>query len=106
MEPCAICGDKTELFVNGSPLCVNCSESFEHDRSSIHRRLEYAEQVTLVETQQALATLTEITSELPSAIPHPDGVERVERARRNLHHAQQNYLEASRRLTQFLKQQA
>ncbi|SRR5579885_3033864 len=100
MAVCSICGDQTELFVNGTPLCLLCSDG---SRESILRRLEAAENAAFEQSQYVTRAFNEIVSDVPSGLPHPDGVEGVERARREVKHAQEKYLEASRRLTAFLR---
>jgi len=93
--------------VNSVPLCLNCAES-----SSVKRKPPNGDQIrtTLVgqiaeATEQvslANQTFTDVIRKFPSGLPHPDGIQRIKNASRELEFARKQMLKAHRRLSEFL----
>jgi hypothetical protein len=99
MSPCRICGQLTELWVNQEPVCIACDGA---SRESLLMRLAELEQAAQKEHLRLMQQFNEIVSDIPSGIPHPDGTERIERARRELQIARERYREARERTKRFM----
>jgi hypothetical protein len=102
MDRCSYCGRETELYEGGTPVCVPCSDASIHPEPTIHIRLieELAE--ATAEHSAATAAYNRVMWETPSAIPHPDGVQRIHSISRELSVAKKRLASAHSRLTDFL----
>jgi hypothetical protein len=108
MADCAYCKIETELYENGTPICVVCARA-----KAVNPRLSSAESQIrlklLQEVRQAtnrVNALTEsfstIIKDIPSDVPHPDGALRITKASRELSTAREEMMRAHRRLNDFL----
>jgi hypothetical protein len=74
MAVCSQCGGETELFVNGSPLCLDCVAGPTRDRVLQILRDD------LKEASRAAAEASEKfnqTIQIPTGLPHPDGQQHI-----------------------------
>jgi hypothetical protein len=103
MELCAFCKvEDTILYENGVPVCLKCADASPEVRKAritlfrgLHEATERAEAAT-----DAFAA---ITSSIPSRMPHPDGVQRIRNASRELTEARDEMMKAHKRLNEFLE---
>ena len=109
MAECSVCGLHTELFLRGVPLCFSCAQTIETNhfrressKTKIQITLEEAQQAARTETHAARTRFREISREIPSGLPHPDGLDRIRLAGVDVRSAEQKYLTATTRLTEFL----
>jgi hypothetical protein len=105
MALCSVCGAETELYSSGVPLCLKCVDGWEQQRAEDNKilaRLRREEALARERSQQAFRNFQEITKDVPSGLPHPDGVERIRIAHSELTHANETYHAAHKRLLDFL----
>ena len=104
---CCFCKAKTELFVNGVPVCAEC-EARQIKRkppakdssvlSILHRDLEIATE----RAKTATAVFDAVTSEIPSGIPPSDSTQRIRNVSREMSQARGGLMIAHNRLNDFL----
>ena len=108
MAECAYCKTETELYENGTPICVVCAgaKTANSRPSSIESQIRLS---LLQEVRQATdrvnaasENFSAIIKDIPSEAPHPDGALRITRASRELATARAEMMEAHRRLNDFL----
>jgi hypothetical protein len=108
MAACTFCKAETDLYDSGVPVCVKCSEARGSKRkppTSEHQVLNILQQELLAASERskgATAAFDAVTSEIPSAIPHPDGTQRIHNASRQVTVARMEMLRAHHRLSDFL----
>ena len=93
MALCVYCQTETELYSNGRPICIAC----DNKAAALVRDLADA-------TMQADAASDEfqaVVTEIPSGMPHPDGVQRIKNVSRRLSAARDQILKAQDRLSEF-----
>jgi hypothetical protein len=107
MAECSYCGQETELHQGGMATCINCTTRpviLDPDTfPSIHRRL--AQEVAHSATELAAITRThnEIMGDIPSGLPHPDGVQRIHSISTQVAIVRENMKRAHSRLNDFLE---
>lgn len=108
MAQCAYCKTETELYENGTPICVACSDakSVRLPASSEESRIRMT---LLDEVRQATDRVNAaserfglIIKNIPSDVPHPDGTLQITQASRELSTAREEMMRAHRRLNDFL----
>ncbi len=99
MAKCSSCGKDTELFVSGSPLCLECvaGPTRDHILEILRDELKKASQIAAEASQKFDHTVT-----LPAGLPHPDGTQQVHRTGLELSHARGELRESLHRLNKFL----
>ena len=102
MARCSYCGRLTELYQGGIPICIPCSDRLTTPKQSIHSRLIEELTRATAEHQEATAAYNQVMWEIPSAIPHPDGVQRIRSISRELSVAKARLNRAHSRLADFL----
>ena len=93
MALCVYCKTETELYSNGRPICIPC----DNKTAALVRDLADA-------TMQADAASDEfqaVVTEIPSGMPHPDGVLRIKNVSHRLSTARDQMVEAQDRLDEF-----
>jgi hypothetical protein len=91
MAECSYCKAETELFISNTPVCLKCSGERESKRkppisdTEIRNTLHWELQAAEERFKAALGAINNVTNDIPSGLPHPDGSQRI----RNI------YLEAS-----------
>jgi len=104
MARCAYCkANETELSENGSPICLSCAE-LNHDRGGgVRSVLAKALSEAKLRADSAFAEFSAIMSDIPSNMPHPDGVQRIHNAAAKLTVARHKLIEAHTRLRHYLE---
>ena len=101
MAQCAFCKTKeTELLENGSPICLSCALL---SNGGVHAVLVKALSDATLSADSAFDQLTAIINDVPSAIPHPDGVQRLHNASAKLAVARHKLMEAHTRFNNYLE---
>lgn len=108
MAACTFCKAETELYDSGVPVCVKCSGEGGSQRkppASEHQILNVLQQDLLAATERskaATAAFDAVANEIPSALPRPDGTQRIHNASRKVTVARMEMLRAHHRLSDFL----
>jgi hypothetical protein len=108
MATCTFCKAETELYDGGVPVCIKCSEAREAKSkppASEHQILNVLNQDLQAATErakEATAALDAVTREIPSALPYPDGTQRIHNIARELSLARVELMRAHNRLNDFL----
>lgn len=108
MAACAYCGAETELYENGVPICLKCSDEREAKRKPTARATEIRAILhdNLIQatkrTSEALQQFEEAANQYPSALPPPDGVQRIKNASNALAIARKEMATAYNRLDDYL----
>ena len=102
MVRCWYCGQQTELHEGGIVICLGCSNAPSHPKRTVYLRLveQLAEATT--EHVDAKAAYNRVMWEIPSAIPRPDGVQRIHSISHELSVAEKRLANAHSRLADFL----
>jgi hypothetical protein len=111
MAVCVYCGGETELYVNGVPICLKCSDERENRPSnkppasgqSIRSVLLNDIAKATARVNQASQTFFEVMGKVPSGFPHPDGAQRIHNVSHELSTARKDLMKAHTRLDEFLK---
>jgi hypothetical protein len=106
MAQCAFCATETELHENGVPVCPNCSDMRTKPNSTasdqdirgalLQEILEYT-----ARTGEAAREFEGVAGQVPSGLPHPDGVQRIKNASINLSTARKELMNAHKRLDDY-----
>ena len=111
MAACAYCGAETELYENGVPICLKCSD----ERDSKVSKKPPASSATIqnilvneiveatARSNKASHDFLEVMGQIPTGFPHPDGSQRIHNASRVLSMARKDLMRAHARLDEFLK---
>ena len=106
MPPCSYCGRDTELYEGGLPTCLNCADrvvdSIHGKVRSIHGQLVQKLLEATADVDAVTATHNEVMGEIPSGLPHPDGVQRIHSISKQLSIAREGLARAHSRLSDFL----
>ena len=104
MARCAYCKAKeTELWENDSPICLSCAELNHNRGGGVQAALVKALSEARLRTDYAFAEFTTILNDIPSAMPHPDGVQHLHNASAKLAVARHKLMEAHARLNDYLE---
>jgi hypothetical protein len=105
---CTFCGSKTELAIDGAPLCEQCSGKAESEigKQNTGRQIRAALQREILactaRAHDASEELIAIMGDIPSGLPQPDGSLRIQNAARALAAARNDVIQAHSRLNEFL----
>jgi hypothetical protein len=115
MTQCDFCKSETELYENGTPICVQCAEAREVGRVPLgsgqsppvgELKIREILRQEVLETTATLKAVSEefnaLLSAIPSGVPHPDGTHRIQVASRTLSAARKDMIRAHSRLNDFL----
>jgi DNA-directed RNA polymerase subunit RPC12/RpoP len=109
MAKCTYCGSETELFVKGVPVCRECSQEREAKPKTkapapqdIRTTLFQDVLEATARNNDAFEEFKVVTGQLPSGLPHPDGVQRIKNASRRLSFARKEKMQADNRLNDYL----
>ena len=82
MAQCACCKSEAQLYVANVPICIQCADarSPEQTRASLLQNVADA----TMRADAASQTFQKALEEIPSDIPHPDGVQPSRMFRENL----------------------
>ena len=107
MARCGYCKSETGLFDRGMPVCLDCarrqgtkkpSSIAEDSLVLLQRDLKEA----TVRAHQATDAFNAIMGDIPSAVPQPDGTQRINNVYRELSLARREMMRAHARLTHLL----
>jgi len=106
MPQCIVCKTETFVQVGNVPICVTCLENppvgqprAEREiRAALVRRIIDA----TVQANAASSSFSEVTNQIPSGLPHSDGVQRIKNASHALFIARKEMATAHNRLNDFL----
>ena len=108
MAECAYCRTETELYENGTPICVGCAAAKDGNpgpsfgTSNIQKKLLQEVQQATDRVNAAAEDFSLILKDVPSNVPAPDGTFRIKQASRELSTARAEMMRAHRRLNEFL----
>jgi len=106
MARCSYCGRETELHEAGVPMCTGCGDRITASKPgeirSLHTRLVQALMDATGEHSAATAEYNRVMWDIPSAIPHPDGTQRIHSISQALSVSKKRLARAHSRLTDFL----
>ena len=100
MPQCAYCKAETQLYFANMPVCIRCADarSPEETRASLIQNLEDA----TLRADAASEAFQKVLADIPSNIPHPDGVQRIKNASQQLTKARDEMMEANRLLDDYI----
>ena len=101
MAECAYCKKETELYVGLIPICVACADLSDVKRAA-RATLFHDLQEATKRADSASEMFVAVTGNIPSGIAHPDGVQRIQDASRELTAARKELTKAHDRLNDFL----
>src|SRR5205814_1334447 len=99
MAQCAYCKTETFLYDGGVPTCLECVDKREAKRKpqEIKRHVRTILLQDFFEATErahiASDAFEAIMAEIPSALPHPDGTQRIHNASRDLSAARKGFME-------------
>lgn len=102
MARCACCQTETELYSGGTPICVPCADLSPDKRAARAKLLHDLHEATL-RAEAATAAFAAISGDIPSGIPHPDGIQRIHNATREMDAARKEMMTAHTRLNDFIE---
>ena len=102
MARCAYCGTETQLYNCGTPICVPCAGLTAEKRAAREKLVRELHEATM-RAEAATEAFTAVTSEIPSSIPHPDGVQRIHNVSREMAAAREGMMKAQTRLNDFVE---
>jgi len=105
---CAYCKTETALHDGGVPICLKCAD--ERDAKRTPPEMEHRVRTILmrnllqatVRANAASEEFSDVMGDIPSALPHPDGTQRIHNASRELSAARKEVMWAHTRLNDFL----
>ena len=105
MATCAHCKtQETELYAGGVPICLDCANPTKPTEADRAIRSILTREVVEATANANAASLQfhKVTDDIPSALPHPDGTQRIQNAARQLSIGQRKLMTAHNRLSVFL----
>jgi hypothetical protein len=104
MALCAFCKvEETMLYESGVPVCLKCADPSPERRNAriaLFREMHDA----VARAEAATEAFAAITSKIPSGLPHPDGVRRIQNVSQELTAARNEMMKAHHRLNDFIEQ--
>jgi hypothetical protein len=108
MAECVYCKTDTRLYDGGVPICLKCADERDEKRKSPEMERE-VRTILMRDLVQATARANALSDEfkavmgdVPSALPHPDGTQRIHNVSRALSAAREEVMKAHTRLNDFL----
>ena len=100
MAQCAYCNAETQLYFANVPICVKCADQRgpEKTQAALTQHLAGA----TFRADAASESFQEVVNEIPSNIPHPDGIQRIKKASQQLTKARDEMMEAHRLLDNYI----
>jgi len=98
---CTFCKTETDLYEGRTPLCVKCADltpALRGIRAELFRHLSES----IKRADAAGDAFFRMTLNVPSGIPHPDGIQRIRNASRELKAAREELMKSHHRLNDFL----
>jgi hypothetical protein len=102
MARCAYCEAETELYDGHTPICMDCDIALP-ERRAVRAELFHNLHQATKRAEAALEAFALVNSDIPSGLPHPDGVQRIHNASLELTAARDEMMNAHNRLNDFLE---
>jgi len=101
MAWCSQCGAETELYDSGVPICIRCSNEPASDLPIKSRLIQDLTEAT-TRFEAAERAYARTLNEIPSGLPHPDGVQRIYNASAALSAVRREETQAHSHLNDYL----
>jgi len=107
MATCFRCKfQETQLYQNGVPICLDCAEGRTKTKTPpTDQQIRATLLQDIIEltarNEKALEEFEAVAGQIPSGLPHPDGVQQIKNASANLATARQELMKAHRRLDEI-----
>ena len=97
---------ETQLYQNGVPICLDCAEGPAKPKPPlVDQKLRATLLQDIIElrarNEKAVEEFEGVAGQIPSGLPHPDGVQRIKNASAKLAIARQELMKAHRRLEEI-----
>lgn len=108
MPICAYCNtQETQLLQNGVPICLDCTDGRTKPKPpATDQQIRATLLQDVIELtarhEKALEEFEAVTGQIPSGLPHPDGVQRIKNASAKLATARQELIKAHRHLDEHI----
>ena len=106
MAECTYCKAETHLYDSGIPVCVPCAAQIAKGNRPAQRDVRTILVQNLTEATLRAESATEefnaVMGHVPSGTPHPDGVQRIKNASREMSNARDEMMKAHHRLNDFI----
>lgn len=109
MAQCTYCKTETFVYEGGDiPICIECSDAGKRKRkspASEHEIRTVLHQQFVAATdrvKEATEAFDAATRDIPSGMPHPDGIRRIHNASREVSIARVEMMKAHNRLNDYL----
>ena len=105
MAECAYCQAVTFLYYGGVPVCIKCADTLEAKRKppeNVRTILSRAVTEATARAHAASEAFRAIMADVPTALPNPDGAQRIHNVSRELSAARKEMVKAHARLNDFL----
>ena len=107
MAECAYCKADTELHESGVAICPSCSEArTKRKPPATEQQIRSTLLQDVIEltarTEQAAEEFETVMGQIPSGLPHPDGVQQIKNASDKLSTARNELMKAHRRLDEHV----
>ena len=109
MAQCAHCKAETFMYEFGVPICIECSGKRERIARKPPVSSTQIQNLLVNDIAEATARVSaandefyKVTSQVPSGLPHPDGVQRIHNASRELDIARKEMMKAHTRLNEYV----
>ena len=103
---CIYCDTKIDSCNNGLPICLDCADRAEAkdppEEQNIRAILQRELIVATAQAHAATDAFHAMVDDIPSALPHPDGTQRIHNVYRELSIARRRMMEAHSRLGDYL----
>jgi hypothetical protein len=106
MPICGFCkSEETQLHLNGIPFCLKCDEKCKPPRytDQTHRNLVSRVADATAKVSAASEAFNEVLGRFPGGPAHPDGVQNIKNASRELSIAREQMMAAHRQLNDFIQ---
>jgi hypothetical protein len=100
MALCAYCKAETELYFANVPVCIKCGDERSPDRTRASLLQNVAD--ATMRAEAASEAFEKVVGDIPSGMPHPDGVQRIKNVSQQLSKARDEVLEAQRALDDYM----
>ena len=101
MARCAYCESETELFNGGTPICAQCDNA-KQETLNLRRKLVRDLAEATLAAEAASVEFDTVMKDIPSALPHPDGTQRIHNASHRMKIAREAMTTAQATLYDYL----
>jgi hypothetical protein len=95
MAQCLYCREETSLYINGVAICLSC------DNNQVRTRLTHDLADATLQADAAAEALKGIMNDIPSGLPHPDGIQQIKNVSLELSKARDEMVKAHNRLDDY-----